>query len=91
MQRQLKVLNTQLNEAKEEIAVKVAQVKQYQKQVEAYKQQLEQVLCKYLIIDFDACTFATVYCTLGEKRGGGGGAVYSQCTSLLTCYVHACI
>ena len=73
MQRQLKVLNTQLNEAKEEIAVKVAQVKQYQKQLEAYKQQLEQVLCKHLIIDFDACTFATVYCTLGEKRGGGGG------------------
>ena len=28
---------------KEVIAVKVAQVKQYQKQVEAYKQQLEQV------------------------------------------------
>ena len=28
---------------REEIAVKVAQVKQYQKQVEAYKQQLEQV------------------------------------------------
>ena len=90
MQRQLKVLNTQLNEAKEEIAVKVAQVKQYQKQVEAYKQQLEQVLCKHLIIDIDACTFATVYCTLGEKLGGGE-AVYSQCTSLLTCYVHACI
>ena len=37
MHRQLKDLNAQLNEAKEEIAVKVAQVKQYQKQVEAYK------------------------------------------------------
>eukprot|EP00731_Ephydatia_muelleri_P005111 Em0002g1287a len=34
----------ELSEAQEEIAVKVAQVKQYQKQVEAYKQQLEQVL-----------------------------------------------
>ena len=33
----------ELEAAKEEIAVKVAQVKQYQKQVEAYKQQLEQV------------------------------------------------
>ncbi|KAL5505594.1 hypothetical protein EMCRGX_G007056 [Ephydatia muelleri] len=40
MQRQLKDLNVQLTEAKEEIAVKEAQVKQYQKQVEAYKQQL---------------------------------------------------
>ena len=35
----------ELSDAKEEIAVKVAQVKQYQNQVEAYKHQLEQVLC----------------------------------------------
>ena len=35
------VLSDELNAAKEEIAVKVAQVKQYQKQVEAYKQQME--------------------------------------------------
>ena len=52
MQRQLKDLNTQLHEAKEEIAVKVAQVKQYQKQVEAYKQQVQYIvlfhrLCSY--------------------------------------------
>ena len=40
MQKQLKVLNVQLAEAQEEIAVKVAQVKQYQKQVEAYKGQV---------------------------------------------------
>ena len=40
MQRQLKDLNIQLHEAKEEMSVKVAQVKQYQKQVEAYKQQV---------------------------------------------------
>ena len=40
MVQQLKYLNAQLTEAKEEIAVKVAQVKQYQKQVEAYKQQV---------------------------------------------------
>eukprot|EP00731_Ephydatia_muelleri_P005141 Em0002g1317a len=33
----------ELEAAKEEIAVKVAQVKQYQKQVEAYKQQLDQL------------------------------------------------
>ena len=41
----------ELEAAKEEIAVKVAQVKQYQKQVEAYKQQLEQVhihWCMYM-------------------------------------------
>ena len=49
MQKQLKDLNGQLCEAKEEIAVKVAQVKQYQKQVEAYKQQ---VLHAYLHVYF---------------------------------------
>ena len=37
-------LTAELEAAKEEIAVKVAQVKQYQKQVEAYKQQV-QVVC----------------------------------------------
>ena len=65
----------ELSDAKEEIAVKVAQVKQYQKQVEAYKHQLEQVLCKHLIIDINACTCATVYCTLG---GGGGGGLFTM-------------
>ena len=40
MQRQLRDLNGQLYKAKEEIAVKVAQVEQYQKQVEAYEQQV---------------------------------------------------
>ena len=39
----LRQTTDELNRAKEEIAVKVAQVKQYQKQVEAYKQQVEQV------------------------------------------------
>ena len=34
----------ELEAAKEEIAVKVAQVKQYQKQVEAYKQQVSRVI-----------------------------------------------
>ena len=43
VKKQFKSLSIQLAEAQEEIAVKVAQVKQYQKQVEAYKQQLEQV------------------------------------------------
>jgi chromosome segregation ATPase len=37
---QLEGLAMDLVAAKEEIAVKVAQVKQYQKQVEAYKQQV---------------------------------------------------
>ena len=64
----------ELSEAQEEIAVKVAQVKQYQKQVEAYKQQLEQVLCKHLIIDINACTCAIVYCTFG----GGGGDLFTM-------------
>ena len=40
MQLQMKKLYTLLEAANEEIAVKVAQVKQYQKQVEAYKQQV---------------------------------------------------
>ena len=40
MQLQTKRLSAELEAAKEEIAVKVAQVKQYQKQVEAYKQQV---------------------------------------------------
>ena len=39
----LRQATDELNRAKEEIAVEVAQVKQYQKQVEAYKQQLEKV------------------------------------------------
>ena len=38
--KQLEGLAMELVAAKEEIAVKVAQVKQYQKQVEAYKQQV---------------------------------------------------
>ena len=70
MQRQLKDLNTQLHEAKEEIAVKVAQVKQYQKQVEAYKQQVQYIvllhrLCfHYVLIILPAlchCTFLLCY------------------------------
>ena len=36
----LKVVAAELEAAKEEVAVKVAQVKQYQKQVEAYKKQV---------------------------------------------------
>ena len=40
LKQQLTELTSQLREANEEIAVKVAQVKQYQKQVEAYKQQV---------------------------------------------------
>ena len=36
-------LKSVIGDLREEISVKVAQVKQYQKQVEAYKQQLEQV------------------------------------------------
>ena len=80
MHTDLMGIRKELSEAQEEIAVKVAQVKQYQKQVEAYKQQLEQVLCKHLIIDINACTCAIVYCTFG----GAGGGIYSQCTSLLT-------
>ena len=35
-----KKITAELEAAKEEVAVKVAQVKQYQKQVEAYKQQV---------------------------------------------------
>ena len=50
MHTDLMGIRKELNDAQEEIAVKVAQVKQYQKQVEDYKQQLEQVLCKHLII-----------------------------------------
>ena len=38
LQNHLNAVTAELDEAKEEIAVKVAQVKQYQKQVEAYKQ-----------------------------------------------------
>ena len=50
MQRQLKDLNGQLCEAKEEIAVKVAQVKQYQKHVEAYKQQVQHCTCIFTCV-----------------------------------------
>ena len=56
MQSQLKDLNGQLNEAKEEIAVKVAQVKQYQKQVEAYKQQVCTCTCLHLYMEYITCT-----------------------------------
>ena len=42
-EKKLQQVTADLEAAKEEIAVKVAQVKQYQKQVEAYKQQLERV------------------------------------------------
>ena len=38
LQDHLKAVIAELEAAKEEVAVKVAQVKQYQKQVEAYKQ-----------------------------------------------------
>ena len=40
MSKQHAQLNAELQAARDEIAVKVAQVKQYQKQVEAYKQQV---------------------------------------------------
>ena len=43
MQKQSVDCAAQITSAKEEIAVKVAQVKQYQKQVEAYKQQVLQL------------------------------------------------
>ena len=43
----------ELEAAKEEIAVKVAQVKQYQKQVEAYKQQLEKVWVQMYMYAWD--------------------------------------
>ena len=59
MQRQVKDLNGQLNEAKEEIAVKVAQVKQYQKQVEAYKQQVCTCTCLHMYMQYISCTSNT--------------------------------
>ena len=40
LQKHLDQTSLELEAAKEEIAVKVAQVKQYQKQVEAYKQKV---------------------------------------------------
>ena len=40
LQKRLYQTSFELEAAKEEIAVKVAQVKQYQKQVEAYKQKV---------------------------------------------------
>ena len=40
METAVKAQNQMIRELEEEIAVKEAQVKQYQKQVEAYKQQL---------------------------------------------------
>ena len=72
----------ELNDAKEEIAVKVAQVKQYQKQVEAYKQQLEQVLCRhfenrYICIHMHVLLF-----------GRGWGSSKAFCLMLST-HVHA--
>ena len=48
MKKEKGKLATELHETKEEIAVKVAQVKQYQKQVEAYKQQVG--LYKWLVL-----------------------------------------
>ena len=48
MYTHLDKVTAELEAAKEEIAVKVAQVKQYQKQVEAYKQQVCTYTCTYL-------------------------------------------
>ena len=48
MHTHLDTVTAELEAAKEEIAVKVAQVKQYQKQVEAYKQQVLHVHIQYM-------------------------------------------